>query len=395
MRSLIAFAASFILRGCISALQPAPLPDPPPGWNSPLTELFVELESLPEGWGTDPQVGDIDVRVNNVGRTFFDLAPNGSGKVHQVLWRAYTVSDAETRFTERSQALRARGWLPRYPSTRFGPIREITYQSRAADQWGLACGIDVIAECWFLGRYHNYVTFVYFTLEDDEYDGLSFAEAGSLLAGVDEQFRETLGLAETTLDNPSYLTLMPADSNTSESSANTERLLLDADALPHGWQVTFVDWEGATVLPSGEYLASRNYARDDCYAHSPHFESCHITQFVTWYPSALAAQEQWRDKYSELNVGDPAQLGVWRVPSDVASSDWDADQSFVACSEVAGGESCEAILRFDTYLIALIADMYSPTTLMGHSQYGLTHDAFERLVDEAALHAQTVLHPEN
>ncbi len=55
---------------------------PLPGWNSPVTELLVEKSSFPEGWGRDPLERSIavDVRVNNVSRTFFNLKPNRYGK---------------------------------------------------------------------------------------------------------------------------------------------------------------------------------------------------------------------------------------------------------------------------------------------------------------------------
>jgi hypothetical protein len=229
------------------------------------------------------------------------------------------------------------------------------------------------------------VTTVYFNFQYGGYAGLSFNEAEKLLIAVDEKFRDRLGLAENVVDNPSYLSASSVD------SYDIEQFLLEVEAMPQGWEITFQDFEGVTVLPSGEHLASRNFSRDNCYINSPDLKQCYITQFVTWYPHTRNAEEAWQLKYSEINIGEPAQLGVWRIPSNIISAVADVDQSFVACSEVAGGEECEAILQYNNYLIALIADMQSPTTLMGHSKHGLTHEMFAALIQKMAIQARTVI----
>jgi hypothetical protein len=61
-----------------NSLTAYPTATPLPGWNSPVTDLFVELTGFPEGWGRDPNAGAnaVDVRVNNVSRTFFNLIIN-------------------------------------------------------------------------------------------------------------------------------------------------------------------------------------------------------------------------------------------------------------------------------------------------------------------------------
>lgn len=366
---------------------------PPPGWNSPVSDLFVELNAFPEGWDVDPNEGGnaVDVRVNNASRTFFNMHPNKYDKTIQIIWRAYTVLDAEKQFSKLSKGLTSRGWLPRFPSTSFRPVSQITYQSKFADKWGLACGVDVTATCLFLARYHNYVTTVYFDLQYAGYEGLNFNEIEKLLSGVDEKFRDHLELTETSTDNPSYLSMT---SDYAGPAANIEQFLLDAESIPKGWEIVFQDFEGITALSSGEYLASRNFSHNNCYLNSPELEQCYITQFVTWYPRVRNSEEAWQLKYSEINIGEPERLGVWRIPSDITLSGVDGDRSFVACSEVAGGEGCEAILQYNNYLIALIADMKSQTTLMGHSQDGLTHEMFAKLIKEIALHARTVLYGE-
>ena len=374
-----------------SSLSLYPTATPLPGWGSPVAELFVGTPNLPSGWRADPNEDAADVRANHVSRTFFDSNPNRSDKVIQDIWRAYTAAEAEEKFNELAQVLVSPGWLPRFPSTSFGPVSEVAYQSKVADKWGVACGIDVIAECRFLALYHNYVTQVYFTLQFEGFEGLDSTGAEELLAGVEGQFRDYLRLPETTPHNPSYLSLIPTPSYNTETGINIEGFFVGTEALPRSWEIAFKDWTGVTNLASGEILASRNYYRNECYLNSPHLARCYITQFVDWYPSIRDAIEEWQRKYSEINVGEPAQLGVWRIPGDITFADAGADQSFVACSEVAGGENCEAILRFGNYLIALMAEMRSLTTLMGHSRYGLTHPEFAQVVEKTAAQARSVL----
>ncbi len=301
------------------------------------------------------------------------------------------MAEAEKEFNELAQSMVSREWLSRFPSTGFGPVAEIAYQSKVADRWSASCGIDGSTDCRYLALYHNYVTEVYFPLQFEGFHGLDSTSAEELLSGVEGQFKDYLRLPEIAPLKPPVLSLTPTPSNITGTGINIERFFIQTEAMPEDWSIAFRDWTDVTNLANGAILGSRNYYRDECYVNSPYFSRCYITQFVAWYPSTRSAIEEWQNKYSEINVGEPAKLGVWRIPSDITLVDAGADQSFDACSEVAGGEDCEAILRFGNYLIALMAEMRSQTTLMEHSRFGLTHPEFAQLVEKVTFQAKLVL----
>jgi len=72
---------------------------PPPGWRDPVYKLLIYDAAFPEGWRVEfPEDTSTDPTVNKVYRTWGrDDYP---GKAIQVIWRAYTVADAEEKYDE-------------------------------------------------------------------------------------------------------------------------------------------------------------------------------------------------------------------------------------------------------------------------------------------------------
>lgn len=64
----------------------------------------------------------------------------------------------------------------------FAAPPQITFQSKIADEYYFACGVDIISSCGMVARYHNYFVFLYFDLATKEQPGgLTYSEIEHVL----------------------------------------------------------------------------------------------------------------------------------------------------------------------------------------------------------------------
>lgn len=123
---------------------------------------------------------------------------NGA-KVEQAIWRAYAITDAKAKYNE----LRYGG--PFQPSqdllndpdfVRFAPPAEISFQSKVADEFYMACGWWRWAYCEVIARYRNYVVDLRMDqqaeLEGNKSYGLTYAEVETIIKAMDAKFAEAL-----------------------------------------------------------------------------------------------------------------------------------------------------------------------------------------------------------
>ena len=171
-------------------------PTPPPGWRSPVYQLLVDDSAFPQGWIVDfPQDTSTDPETNHVGRTWGNSI-NGAG-AEQGIWRAYTISDAQTKYNElQSQFNPSR---PSEPDAIFiepEPPAAVVFQSQVADEIHLACGWAYTAYCVVVARYRNYVTDIRMDLQADyaevHSDGLTYEEIENIAKAMDAKFAEFL-----------------------------------------------------------------------------------------------------------------------------------------------------------------------------------------------------------
>ena len=188
------------LVGCQILAAPEPTPTPLPGWRSLVSDLLLGDSTFPEGWArirTMPIDSLTDPTINHVYRSWWGES-KGEGKVQQAIWRAYTTSAAEERYTD----LRERRFYIR-SSPRptdffvpFEPPNEIDFHSQVADEFYLACGWRIWARCEVVARYRNYVVDLNLELEA-EYEGhishgLTYAEIEEAVRAMDAKFAEAM-----------------------------------------------------------------------------------------------------------------------------------------------------------------------------------------------------------
>ncbi len=220
---------------------------------------------------------------------------------------------------------------------------------------------------------------------------MNYIEIDKLLKEVDSQFVKHLGFPEKASGIPPYLFSTPVPIKTDTHAYILNQLLIKPDILPPSWKTVLSDLEDVTRIESGAYLSSRNFARDLCYIDSTKLNICYVTQFTFWYPSIKKANDEWERNYSQLGIGEPSDFGVWRIPDDINFPDMRADQAFIRCATFAVGEECQVYIRYESYLIVLIAEMQSAHTLMGHDRNGITHDEFLLLIKEVDKNSSSVL----
>lgn len=391
---LIVAIPSLVMTSC--HIAGTPTPTPPPGWYSDLRELFVDEAAFPSGWRAHMyQETNVHPRANHVRRRF--SSPFLPGVVTQDVWRAYTIGDAERKFAEEAEGwcFVHGGWYTRFPTTSFCFPPEITYRSKVADEWCLTCGMDVTLECHFAARYRNYVVRLRVPMSEKGYMyGLTFNELDGLLEGIDAQFVQHLGFLVTTPREPVATPQLLADLQEGRPQPGIDSLLVDAASLPTGWEIAFVEWEKVKSFDDGFHIVTRNFRKENCYSDVSDLQWCYITQFVSWYPRVQDAEDDREREWSAVDVGDSSSsLGVLRIPPDITYRSSIADEQFVACVTLAGGEECEAVMRYGNYLVILRADMMSIGTMMGYSRYGLTHAEFTTLVEAIDAKIELELDP--
>jgi hypothetical protein len=172
------------------------MPTPPSGWRSPVSKLIVDDSAFPKDWvvlftedtKTDPE-------TNHVGRRWGYMS---GAKAEQGIWRAYTIADAEEKYKSlrSSQFQPTQTLLPGTIFVEFKPPIEITFQSRLADEFYLACGWWGWSYCEVVARYRNYVTDVRMDLQADRggvhTDGLTYEEVENIIKTMDAKFSKFL-----------------------------------------------------------------------------------------------------------------------------------------------------------------------------------------------------------
>jgi len=176
-----------------------PASTPLPGWRSLVSDLLVEDSAFPAGWARMrdlPQGSLTDPTINHVYRSWWGQA-QGKGKAEQAIWRAYSIVDAEDKYTELRQSQFQPRVTPQYDLfVEFAPPTEISFQSQVANEFYLACGWWGVAYCEVVARYRNYVVDMSFELEA-EYDGdvthgLTYPEIEVVVRAMDARFAEAM-----------------------------------------------------------------------------------------------------------------------------------------------------------------------------------------------------------
>jgi len=171
---------------------------PPPGWRSPVSDLFVDETAFPEGWRIEfPEDIITDPTINHVGISWG--RPDVAGTVYQVIWRAYTIEDAMEEYAKISQQPLLRPHYTPAPKNfyvEFRPPPEVDFQSQVADESYLACGWLEWAFCEIVARYHNYVVYMNLDLAA-EYgghtsSGLTYVEIEKVMRAMDAKFAEAI-----------------------------------------------------------------------------------------------------------------------------------------------------------------------------------------------------------
>jgi hypothetical protein len=169
----------------------------PPGWHSPVSELFVDTSAFPEGWQIDfPEDAVTDPGVNSVGRSWGH--PQECGTANQGIWRAHSISRAKRKYSELVKDISQPNTEIHSEDTyiEFQPSEELDYQSQTADEFYLACGLRDVAYCVVFARYRNYVTSM--TLKREaEFDnhrscGLTYPEIEAVIRAMDAKFEQFL-----------------------------------------------------------------------------------------------------------------------------------------------------------------------------------------------------------
>jgi hypothetical protein len=190
---------TIIAMGCRAIPAWEPTPTPLPGWRSPADSLLVDNHAFPEGWVREREFPDTpDPTVNHVYRQWWGRA-RGDGAADQAIWRAYTIEDAQEKYSElRRQPMLLQSYTPSPWDVyvEFESPPEIDFQSQIADELYLACGWLYEAQCHVIARYRNYVTYIAVDLEA-EYGGyrtvgLTYAEIEAVVEAMDAKFAEAM-----------------------------------------------------------------------------------------------------------------------------------------------------------------------------------------------------------
>jgi len=173
-----------------------PTPTPPPGWRLPVADLLIDDAVLPESWQVDfPEDTSYDPTVNKISRIWGN--PPNPGTLYQVIWRAYTIEDAEDKYNQ----LRQSQFHPTPPTLDTvifispEPPKVISYMTEDADEHYFACGWSTVSYCLAIARYRNYVVEMSFPLNTEHVErpgtytnGLVYSEIELLLDEMDKRF---------------------------------------------------------------------------------------------------------------------------------------------------------------------------------------------------------------
>ncbi len=182
-------------------------PTPLPGWRTPVSELIVDDSVFPKDWVVlSPKDTKTDPITNHIGRRWGHIS---GAHAEQVIWRAYTVSDAESRYAELLRQSHFQPSQDLFPNTvfvQFEPPTEISYQSQVADASYLACGWVRWAYCEVVARYRNYVVDMRMDLQADykgnRSDGLTYEQIENIIIVMDAKFAEFLSAFPSATSTP-------------------------------------------------------------------------------------------------------------------------------------------------------------------------------------------------
>jgi hypothetical protein len=180
---------------------------PLPGWRSPTDYLFLTEDDLPEGWQSNSPVptAEPDPTINANAREWYQVG--SSITVYQIIWRSYTIEDAQVHYLDRYKN-EFRVPQPPIPAYRhyceFTPPVEITFRSKVANEFYLACGSLDISYCEVLARYRNYVTILRIDAKldcnNDSQEGLPYSEIEKIIRAMDSRFEKFL--VENPINSP-------------------------------------------------------------------------------------------------------------------------------------------------------------------------------------------------
>ena len=169
----------------------------PPGWEQDVKDLMVEESAFPSGWQVDIGLEVDDYPRNNHAHREFWLIET-SDSASQDIYRGYTENDAQRRFDDLmdSQFVPKRQLPPTDFYLPFEPPPEITFQSKEADDFYLACGWWAFAYCQVVARYQNYVVYLRLdhetTYEGHYTNGLTYQQMEKIIEAMDAKISGTV-----------------------------------------------------------------------------------------------------------------------------------------------------------------------------------------------------------
>lgn len=171
--------------GLLGAPTVTPLPDVP-AWH-----LLLDTKAFPKDWEADPCTLSPDCFGENKAYRNFGIV-GVPGNVLQNVLRYGDGEGAKAKFrVYREGAFRK---SHNEPSTEYLPPPEITYRSPIADEYYLACGVDVIPACKAVFRYANYFVYFYFDIDEGKGNGLKIEQVEPILRAMDEKASSVLGI---------------------------------------------------------------------------------------------------------------------------------------------------------------------------------------------------------
>jgi hypothetical protein len=161
----------------------------------PSKNLLVDISSFPEGWqdtGCTTLLCRKSGGVTAARNRYFN--PSAAGSAYEEVFRFPDEKGASKKFA----VYRNGNFNPspvRSPFVPFVPPEDITFKSKIADEYYLACGMDVISECSMLARYDNYFVYFFFAHWISENpEGLTSSEIQKVLEDLEEKVSKELNL---------------------------------------------------------------------------------------------------------------------------------------------------------------------------------------------------------
>lgn len=150
-----------------------------PSVESPAASAFLlNVDVFPEGWVLSPSSPSDETEIYGT-RDFGN--PNVAGHSFQDIFRRpndWSASDKYKVYLEGEFNTSTE----HQPSVPYTPPPEITFRSKIADEYYFACGVEMIASCKMIARYHNYFVFFFFDLDTKEQPGgLTYGEIEHVL----------------------------------------------------------------------------------------------------------------------------------------------------------------------------------------------------------------------